>query len=287
MTTPDGLAQALDLRLIKTVADRRGSWLLQVARGDEIMALKGSDPHGADTYDRDLLIAHEGEVLKGLGDLADGLFVDQGHLDAYGNWVLMRWIDGATASTATARIRTLDPEPRAEAMQALFVAIMEKYSAIHASGTLHGDVQPSHIMLPEESNNILILDWGLARRAGHDDPSYKGGFVHYAAPEIARQMLAEDEAIPYDMAAEVYSLGALMFFCLTGETAVDYGPGPLPSIPLRSKLAAVADGRIRSFVRPCTGIEEHLQQVILDCLEPQSTKRPESAAAICDALARP
>lgn len=275
---------ALGVELIEPIVDRRGSLVLKVCRDGKIMALKGVDRSVSDTYDRDDLIRREAIVLRELGNAAGGQYVAHGSHPTYGMWLLLRWVEGETASAAGARIRTLDRKDICAEMRALFVSIAEAYSTLHQKGFLHGDVQAQHVLIEKISGQRIILDWGLARRIEGENPPYKGGFVHYAAPEIARGMLDRCEAISYDIRAEIYSLGALFRFVYTGETAVDYGPGEMMQIPFQQKLKAVSENQLRTLPAPQGECEERLQRVIQQCLMADSKKRFVSVDALLEAL---
>jgi len=284
MKTPKKFAESLGLELIETVANRRGSLVLKVRRNGEILALKGCDPNVEDTYDRSELVRREAVMLQELGKLSGKQYSDCGEDAVFGSWLLLRWIDGETASAAGARIRTLDESRICSELLPLFISIAEAYAKVHRKGFLHGDVQPQHVLFEKDSDRVILLDWGLARRVGGDNLPYKGGFVHFAAPEIARGMLEEREAIEYDVLAEIYSLGALFRFVYTGETAVDYGSGTMAQIPFREKLEAVSESHLRILPEPINECEARLQAVIKRCLIADPTSRFESSDALFDAL---
>lgn len=284
MKTPKDFTESLGLELIETVANRRGSLVLKVRRNGEIFALKGCDPSVEDTYDRGELVRREAVILQELGELSGEQYSDCGENAVYGSWLLLRWIDGETASAVGARIRVLDESRICSELLPLFISIAGAYSKVYSKGFLHGDVQPQHVLFEKYSDRVVLLDWGLARRIGGDNLSYKGGFVHFTAPEIARGMLEEREAIEYDILAEIYSLGALFRFVHTGETAVDYGAGAMAQIPFREKLEAVAGNRLRVFPEPINECEARLQAIIKRCLAADPTSRFESADALLEAL---
>lgn len=288
MSTAQLLADSLNVELLEVVVDRRGSFLLKVQRGDDVMALKGVDSSVADTYDRAALVLHEAEILRELDVLVGNQYVDHGTLPEFGAWLLKRWVEGDAATDVAAKLRDrpLTLAQMLDGMTDLFTRIVAAYVPIHDAGILHGDVQPRHILLEPGVDRPVILDWGLARRTDERNAPYKGGLVHYAAPEVARDMLADLDEIPYGVAAEVYSLGAMLYFCATGDTAVDYGPGAMSQIPFELKLKAVAQGNLRGFTKPRNHREAALQEAIAGCLVSDPTERTQSAQALLDAVLR-
>ena len=91
--------------------------------------------------------------------------------------------------------------------------LCEAVAALHSAGGLHGDISPSNVMLTAEGKPLL-LDLGAARLAGSPLDAPVLGTPGFVAPEV-RQGLAPTEA------SDVFSLGALAWFCLTGNGAPD------------------------------------------------------------------
>ncbi len=84
----------------------------------------------------------------------------------------------------------------------------------HEFGLIHRDVKPDNVMvelLPAGDDFIHILDFGIVRFA--ETAQTSAGFVGtplYASPE---QVLGQ----PLDRRADIYALGGVLFFCLTGR----------------------------------------------------------------------
>ncbi|HEX7480223.1 MAG TPA: protein kinase [Polyangiales bacterium] len=123
-------------------------------------------------------------------------------------------------------------------------------TAIHGSGTVHGDLKPSNLLIGPASR-IAIADMGLSRMfdpTGQPGEHPMAGTPAYMAPEFARTDL------PHELVqrADIYALGVIAFEMLTGhppfdiETTSDMllvhsgARAPLPS-QLRSELTTAFD----------------------------------------------
>jgi DNA-binding beta-propeller fold protein YncE/tRNA A-37 threonylcarbamoyl transferase component Bud32 len=120
--------------------------------------------------------------------------------------VAMRLISGGDLKN---RIEERGPLPPAEAIDLLGQAA-GALDAAHAAGIVHRDVKPHNILL--EGGRAYLTDFGLAKALG-DSGVLSGtsvvGTVEYMSPEQWRG----EEVGP---AADVYSLGCVLYEALTG-----------------------------------------------------------------------
>lgn len=92
----------------------------------------------------------------------------------------------------------------------------EAVAFAHANGVLHRDLNPRNIMVGDYGE-VLVLDWGLAvagASVGSLEPGSVTGTPAYMSPEQAGG--ANDRLTP---AADVWSLGAVLYEVLTGRAA--------------------------------------------------------------------
>jgi serine/threonine-protein kinase len=148
----------------------------------------------------------------------------------------------------------------------------------HSKKVVHRDLKPSNIMVGD-FNEVYVLDWGLARVEGErgetpgpigDDVSSEDGMTQvgamlgtpgYMAPE---QMQDATRVTP---AADVYSLGSILFELLTGEPLHPRG---------RAAILSTREGTVeRPSVRaPSANVPPELDELCARCLEGDPKLRP-------------
>lgn len=88
--------------------------------------------------------------------------------------------------------------------------LAEGLQAIHDAGLVHGDIKPSNIVVDAQGMPRFI-DFGLATNAGLTGLG-SGDTSSYAAPEKANDSTNIDRR-----AADIFSLGAVLYFLLSGR----------------------------------------------------------------------
>ncbi|MCX2185554.1 hypothetical protein KV205_34350 [Streptomyces sp. SKN60] len=272
---------------VRLLSDRRGSrvWKIDGPRG--AVVLKANDPEGDSAGDKAAETAQEDVHLVRLidaGAVDPGYRVDAGAW-AGGRWLAARWVEGAPVWEAFARARAWDGDTRDTRAWLLGVARTwaDGLARMHAVGWAHADVQPTNTLVTPGGRAVLI-DYALACGPG-DGPRlpYRGALTHTTAPEIADAVLATtaDVHVRAEPPADVWGLGASLFWCWTGRRPIAYEDG----VERREKLAAIAKGSTYSLsdVRPWPFPQ--FEDVISACLAPAPGQRP-TAAAVVDRLTR-
>ena len=123
--------------------------------------------------------------------------------------IAMRYVEGTDLKRLLQTEQVLDPA-RALVICSQVAAALD---AAHQRGLVHRDVKPSNVLL-DENEHVYLADFGLSRRladpGGRAEGSHSVGTPAYAAPE-------QIEGGDADGRADVYSLGCLMYECLTGQ----------------------------------------------------------------------
>ncbi|MFI5457041.1 MAG: serine/threonine-protein kinase [Isosphaerales bacterium] len=173
---------------------------------------------------------------------------------------------------------SLAKHPRADARAEVagLVDVIRAVHHAHQRGVLHRDLKPSNV-LADSSATRLVTDFGLAKRLSDTDrsltdPGQVLGTPRYMAPEQAagRKDLT--------VAADVYSLGVILYERLTGQTPFT-GDNVLT---LLRQVRELEPPRPSSIL---PGMDRDLETVVLKCLDKEPARRYPSAETLADDLA--
>jgi serine/threonine protein kinase len=124
-------------------------------------------------------------------------------------FIAMRYVEGTDLARLIERGGPLSPERTLTIVSQVAAAL----DAAHRRGLIHRDVKPGNILVGEDDHTYLT-DFGLIKRREQGTALTKTGqfmgSVDYAAPE-------QIEGRDVDGRADVYSLGCVLYECLTGE----------------------------------------------------------------------
>jgi serine/threonine-protein kinase len=203
---------------------------------------------------------------------------DYGHADDGTFYYVMEYLSGLTLEELVGRHGLLPPGRAVYLLRQVCDALREA----HGAGLVHRDVKPGNVMVCTRGgihDMAKLLDFGLVEQRDSakpgDDPAWQGGIVGtpaYMAPEQATGRNRPDAR------SDLYSLGAVGFFLLTGH----------PPFVRRSVMEVLAAHRGDPVVFPVHikgGLPDDLQAVVLRCLEKDPANRFADAASLDIALA--
>ena len=165
----------------------------------------------------------------------------------------------------------------------LFLRICEAVAFAHARGVIHRDLKPENVMVGP-FGEVLVMDWGVAKHreerpttdasAASELPVSEHDTAHgtilgtpaYMAPEQAR-----GEIDRVDARADVYALGALLYFLLTGRAPGRTKAGP--DDPTRTRPGSTRPSAVEPPRRLVPGTPRALEAICLKALAPDPEGR--------------
>jgi WD40 repeat protein len=178
------------------------------------------------------------------------------------------------ANAGTLRERATDFRNRAREAVGLMSKVCSAIHHAHQRGILHRDLKPGNILLDGDEPRPFVSDFGLAKWMGRDSrltiaPSALGT-PHYIAPEQALGTSAD-----LTTAADIYSLGAILYELLTGQPPFSADTA-LETLRLVTETVPAPPRSLNS------AIPRDLEVICLKCLAKEPTARYSSAAALGD-----
>jgi tetratricopeptide (TPR) repeat protein len=215
--------------------------------------------------------AREARLLEGVRHAAVVRYVAEGTTSEGAPYLVTEWLDGEELVTRLSRAR-LTVEETLILARRVAGALVD----LHAQGVLHRDIKPSNLFLCGGLvEGVKLLDFGIALPTDASRQITRAGTTigtpGYMAPEQAR---GERDA---DGRADLFSLGCVLFECLTGRPAFTGAH----VIALLAKVLLEDAPRVTA-IRP--EVPEGLADLIERLMAKSPGDRPADAGAVLAAI---
>jgi len=184
---------------------------------DRIVAIKIVRPDGRRNDDVDKRLTHEARMAASL----DHPFICKiheliPHHDGQ-TLLVMEYVDGRTLKDIL-RDGPIDP-PR---VLRFAREIAEAMGVAHRGQVIHRDIKPSNVMITAHGH-VKVMDFGIAKGASPSDASTESMLTEAGRPVGTPAYMSPEQAAgrSLDVRSDVFSFGALIYECLTGELPYD------------------------------------------------------------------
>jgi serine/threonine-protein kinase len=195
-------------------------------------------------------------------------------------YYVMELLDGISLEELVMARGPIPPERAVHILR----QVCDSLAEAHERGLVHRDIKPANIYLcryGRELDFVKVLDFGLVKKAGEQPEGEAGitmigsfiGTPTYGSPELAS---GSPEADPR---SDIYSLGCVAFWLLTGRTVFQ-----APTLPLML-VRHINDEPDPPSRHAKSQMPAELDALVLHCLRKEKHHRPQSAEEIDARLA--
>ncbi len=200
---------------------------------------------------------------------------DYGRTDDGTFYYVMELLPGESLEELVDKHGPLPPERVVYLLRQICGALQEA----HSVGLIHRDIKPANIFASQRGgvyDVAKLLDFGLVKE-GPEQPAAGSKYGSFSGTPL---YMSPEQAAAYDDVdgrADIYSLGAVAYYLLTGQT-------PFTSNNVLELLAAHRNSEVAPPSRLAPTIPADLDQIILRCLAKQAADRFQNADELRQAL---
>ncbi|WP_394835606.1 protein kinase [Pendulispora rubella] len=219
----------------------------------------------------------EATLLSELGHPSIVSYIAHGMTTDGQPYLAMEWLDGEDLGSRLQWHRDEDTGLELDEALRIFRHLAEALAHAHAHGVIHRDIKPSNVFLlrgtelAEGDSGLRLLDFGIARLETNTRTTMTAtgrviGTPGYMAPEQIR-----GEKV--DARADVFSLGCLMFECITGRPAFVANH----ALAVLLKIVLEEPPRLRDRL---PDVPEELDDLVAAMLSKERSERPLDGGAV-------
>ncbi|MDO0932525.1 serine/threonine-protein kinase [Streptomyces sp. DG2A-72] len=170
-------------------------------------------------------------------------------------WMATQYVPG---SSLAQRIRD-QGGLRGTGLRRLALGLVEALRDIHRAGVVHRDLKPANVLIAEDGPRVI--DFGISRAAENHNTLTETGQMIGTPPFMSPEQFTDARTV--GPASDVFSLGALLVFSVTGR-----GPFDADS-PYLTAFRVVHEAPVLD------GVAQPLRAVLERCLAKEAADRPE------------
>lgn len=177
-------------------------------------------------------------------------------------YILMEYIEGTGLNTLI--------QEESEILKgnelSLIRQMAEAIESVHKSGFIHRDICPRNFIVSPDGKKVTLIDFGLTipDQPEFRQPGNRTGTPLYMAPEIVRRRAT-------DKRVDVFALGVTAFRLCTGQHPWSSGADTTGQAALQHDTA-----KPKAILDLEPNLDPRLAKAIMQCLESDPRKRPES-----------
>lgn len=191
------------------------------------------------------------------------------------HYLVMEYVDGPSLHDVIRKSGPLSPTVAADYARQAALGLQHAHEA---AGLVHRDIKPGNLVI-DRTGVVKILDLGLAKFFHEDEGSITQKYdetVLGTADYLAPEQVIDSHTV--DIRADIYSLGATLYFCLTGKAP--FAEGTIPQ-----KLIWHQTRQPKSVRQLRKDVPVELEQVLRKMMAKDPGERYQTPGEAAEALA--
>lgn len=159
-------------------------------------------------------------------------------------------------------------DPTSELGADLLAQLCRALDYLHSRGIVHGDVKPGNILIDEDEDRLVLLDFGVSRALGASMGARVVGSPPYMAPELITGGAADGRT-------DLYALGVTLYQMVSGH------------VPFRGTSTQVMMAQVENEPPDLPpSVPLPVQALIARLIAKDPEQRPHQASEVIEALSR-
>jgi serine/threonine protein kinase len=188
--------------------------------------------------------------------------------------LVLEYLDGPSLSQAYAG------KPVGEGALQQTLTLLRVIEAIHSNGVIHRDISPNNIILTAD-RGLVLIDFGtsIILRGAISSKSFQSGRIVFKRGFSAPELLEGRS----DARSDVFSVGATMFYLLTGKNPGDFmsqNELTKDASELNPSISRAASEIVRTAMSPNPETRFQTAREMADAIESQGAKHREQIPTI-------